>query len=95
MNKANKTNKVNKEAAEEVEIKSVAIKVNRANKGIGKFICASILSMGQSEEGLDRKKLDDICFKKFGLTKKGGESRLTSIEWHLNKMKKAGVIKVG
>ncbi len=75
---------------------SIAITVTSANnKGIGKFIRTNILSMGQSKEGLDFKKLDDVCFKKFGLTKTGNESRMNSIRWEINEMKKAGVIKVG
>ncbi len=87
MSNVNKVKKVDK---------SVVIKiVGGNNKGISDYIRSNIISMGKSKEGLDIKKLDDMCFKKFGVSKSGDNSRVNSIRWHLNKMKNSGIIKVG
>ena len=78
------------------EVKSVSIKVvGGNNKGISNFIRDNIVKMGSSKEGLDVKKLDGMLFEKFGVSKSGDNSRINSIRWHLNEMKKKGVIKVG
>ncbi len=77
------------------DVKKIVIKMGGgSNKGIGKYIRENIIKMGGSKEGLDVKVLDEMCFKKFGVSKSGEDSRINSIRWHLNKMKKSGVLVV-
>ena len=42
----------------------------------------------------DKKVLDEVLFKKFGISKSGEKSRMNSINWYINKMVKKGMFEV-
>ena len=86
--------KVNKKVVKKVVMEKVRLGavVGSNNRGIGEFIRNSIIDTVMKGEAVDVKKLDAICFEKFGLCKvnKRGireKSRVNSIRWHLNEMK--------
>jgi len=74
-----------------VEKKVVIInKKNSGNNGIGSWIKDKIVEGMLSDEGVDFKEIDKLCFEKFGVSKSGKESRMNSIRWYMNDMKENG-----
>ncbi len=84
--------KVNKNVVKKVVKKEVKKKVlnmgskGGKGKGIGVFIKNCIIDM-MIEGDLNYKKIDELCFDKFGSDINGKESRINSIRWHMNDLK--------
>lgn len=75
-----------------VKLKVLKMKGGGNNRGIGKYVREYILKCVNSNNELDVKVLDNLLFKKFGVSKSGSKSRIKSIRWYINDMKENKLI---